>query len=136
MQTQRPNWFLAAVEILQTQSKIGIVKLRIENDGQYEMHTANVLNGTAEFYSPWWLNPMPNYVKKDICSNGLMYYYALLKKGYTNNPHLLKMDMIKDWKFDDAVKGYGKEEELVENRPGLEGWYTANLEHGVFKHIG
>lgn len=130
------DWLLNAVDVLQSNDQVGIIKLRQENDGQYEMMGANVTNGTAEKYSPWWLRPMPDYVNSEFTHGGVRYHYAKVERGYTNNPHILKMEMIKDWCFDDSVQGYGLEEEKAETRPAREGWATANLEHGVFKHIG
>lgn len=129
------DWLSLAKEILDQIPKVGIVKLRKEGDGQYEMLAHNVARGVAEQYSPWWVpESSVRFAIQKIRSQ--TFYYGFVKKGYTNNPHLIRMKMIEGWEFDSSVHGYGLEEEKVEERPAIEGWMTACFERGIFKHIG
>lgn len=123
------------VEYFKNIPKLGIIKLRKENDKQYEMTLENYKKGISELYSPWWLEKIPNYVQSlSLC--GELLHYAEVERGYTNNPHILRMDMIEDWRMKDDVKGKSIEEELWELKPKREGWKTGCFQNGFFKHIG
>lgn len=129
------EWIKASVEILDNNSNIGIVKLRIENDGQYDMREGNYPHVSLR-YSPWWVKPLPLFINTSKTSNNEEFHYGFVESGYSNNPHLLRLEMFEDIKMDDSVKGKGKEEEKFEILPKKLGYMTANLSRGVFKHIG
>jgi hypothetical protein len=125
------DWLQHCLDIMTNNPQIGIIKLRKQGDGQYEMYPENVLKGEAEKYSPWWLSPLPEYVKR-----GEGFWHCQVERGYTNNPTFLRMAMVEGWEMKDDVQGYGLEEEDWESRPANEGWETANLFEGVFRHVG
>jgi len=129
------TWIDDCLEIFDSQISVGIIKLRAKDDGQYEMQGQNYPT-VAMKYSPWWVEPIPSYVKSGSTNSGHHYYYAFVTKGYSNNPHILRMEMVKDWIFDSAVKGKGLEEEKMEDRPAQEDWSTCQYSDGIFHHIG
>lgn len=129
------HWYKACFEAMDTFKDLGIIKLRAKGDGQYEMQGDNLYRCAAS-YSPWWVPGMDDMYESNILEGGLELHHAKIRKGYTNNPAFIRKEMVKDWQWDDSVKGYGMEEENTEVLPAKQGWETGQLDAGFFRHIG
>jgi len=129
------DWFFAAIEILEKHKSACLVKLRNRNDGQYDMRGDNYPNVT-NLYNPWFVEPLLQPVTFGVTSSMITYGVSLAKRGYSNNPHLMRMSSFEGHAMNESVKGKGLEEEEYEHLPFKLGYETASLMNGPFAHIG